>query len=377
MGYSLQRVLTAFVATLKSIFTDKGVVLLLVVAPIIYGFFYPWPYSQQAVKRVPVVIVDLDHSSLSQQIIRFAQASPRLDIRQMPDERLAKEAMWRQDIGGYMVIPSGLKRDVLMQRPATVAVAANGGYLMLNKEVLTGFAEVVGTVSAGVQIKRLSAQGMSQDAAYAAQNPVPLIMQAQYNPTEGYGSYVVPGVAVLILHQTLLIGSALLIGTWREQRRQRVPITIWLGRIGALSCVGWLAGLYYFGWVFMWQGYAHGANMGAALLLLLVFAPTVATLGCLLGQWFSQRERPMQFWLVSSLPLFFVSGYAWPDNMLPWPLQILRWLVPSTPAIQASVRFNQIGTPLADGAYLLWVLLAQGLVYLLLLYWLGAPKRTR
>ena len=90
----------AWVDTLKTIAADKGVLLLIAIAPVIYGFFYPWPYSEQAVTRVPVAVVDYDHSNLSRQITRFAQASPRLEVRMViGDERQARQALWHGEIG--------------------------------------------------------------------------------------------------------------------------------------------------------------------------------------------------------------------------------------------------------------------------------------
>ena len=77
--------------------------------------------------------------------------------------------------------------------------------------------------------------------------------------------------------------------------------------------------------------------MIGSLLFLLLVCPTVATLGCVLGLWFRQRERSMQLLIFSSLPMFFVSGYPWPAYQLPEFLQIIRWLIPTTPAISTSV----------------------------------------
>ena len=42
----------AFISTLRTVASDIGVILLLVGAPVLYGFFYPWPYATQAVTRV-------------------------------------------------------------------------------------------------------------------------------------------------------------------------------------------------------------------------------------------------------------------------------------------------------------------------------------
>ena len=341
----------AWVDTLKAIAADKGVLLLIVIAPVIYGFFYPWPYAEQAVTRVPVAVVDLDHSSLSRQITRFAQASPRIDVRMViGDEQQARQALWRGEIEGYALLPRDLKRNVLRGSLAVVTVEANGSYALLNKAVLSGFAEAVGTVSAGVEIKKLQASGQSAPQAQASRNPISTQMVALFNPTEGYGSYVVPAVALLIIQQTLLMGVAMLVGLWAETGQHRANATTWLGRILGFSTVGYLSGLLYFGWIFWAQDFPRGANTGGALVLLAFYTPAICTLGSLLGVWFGNRERALQVLLFTALPMAFVSGFSWPAEALPEPLQALRWLFPSTAGIQASLRLNQMGAPLADVA---------------------------
>jgi ABC-2 type transport system permease protein len=344
----LRLIVSAWLDTLRSVLRDSGVLLLLVAAPVLYGFFYPWPYTNQAVTRVPAMVVDLDHSSLSRQITRFAAASPRLEIRRVTgDLQEAQQALWRGDIEGYAVLPADLKRNVVRGAAATVLVEGDGAYALLNKAVLYGFAEAVGTVSAGVEIRKLQAGGQSARMAAASRSPLGVQMVPLFNPTEGYGSYVVPAVALLILQQTLLMGAAMLVGTWVERGQHRAGVPGWMGRIAALSTVGYLAGLFYFGWIFLWQDFPRGGNPWGALVLLAVYTPAVATLGALLGIWFADRERSMQVLLLTSLPMAFLSGFSWPSEALPLPLQGLRWAIPSTSAIQASLRLNQMGAPLA------------------------------
>lgn len=349
----------AWVDTLKTIAADKGVLLLIAIAPVIYGFFYPWPYSEQAVTRVPVAVVDYDHSNLSRQITRFAQASPRLEVRMViGDERQARQALWHGEIEGYAILPRNLKRDVLRGNAAVVTVEANGSYALLNKAVLSGFAEAVGTVSAGVEIKKLQVSGQSAQQAQASRNPVNTQMVALFNPTEGYGSYVVPAVALLIIQQTLLMGVGMLVGLWVETGKHRADAATWLGRILGFSTAGYLSGLLYFGWIFWAQDFPRGANTGGALLLLAFYIPAICTLGALLGVWFGNRERALQVLLFTALPMAFVSGFSWPAEALPALLQALRWLFPSTAGIQASLRLNQMGAPVTDVAGCLLILAA-------------------
>lgn len=360
--------------TLRAILHDKGALLLLLIAPLVYGFFYPWPYGAQIVTRVPVAVVDLDHSSLSRQIARFAQASPRLDVVLVSaDERAAQQALWRGEIEGYAILPPDLKRKVLRGENAVVPVEGNGAYLLLDKTVLTGFAETMGTVSAGIEIRKLQAQGQGGRLAAARRSPVNAQLVALFNPDEGYGNYVVPAMALLIVQQTLLMGAALLTGTMVEAGTHRAGAAGWLGRIAALSSFGMFAGALYFGWIFSIHGYPRGGNPWGALVLLLVFIPAVAAAGALAGLAFRNRERAMQVLLFTSIPMAFLSGFSWPSQALPEVLQWMRWLIPSTSGIQAALRLNQMGAPLAGVAPYLAVLAGLGAVFLAGLWIWGKP----
>ena len=364
--------------TLRAIVRDKGALLFFTVAPLVYGFFYPWPYTTQLVTRVPVAIVDLDHSSLSRQIARFAQASPRLDVVLMTgDENAARQALWRGDIEGYAILPQDLKRNVLHGENAVVPVQGNGAYLLLNKTVLTGFAEAVGTVSAGIEIRKLEAKGQGARQAAESRSPVNTQLVALFNPDEGYGNYVVPAVAIIIIQQTLLMGVALLTGTMVETGTHRANASIWLGRIAAFSSFGILTGALYFGWIFALHGYPRGGNPLGAMLLLLLFIPAVAAAGALAGLVFGDRERAIQVLLFTSIPMAFLSGFSWPGEALPVALQWLRWLIPSTAGIQASLRLNEMGAPLFDVAPHLAVLAGLAAAFIGGLWLAGRPLADR
>ena len=363
-----------FIQTFKDVFTDKGVLLMLIIAPIIYGFFYPWPYSSEVVNHVPVGIVDYDNSDLSRTIVRYSSASPQLNTKRFLNEQAAKEAIWSDQIAGYMIIPSGLEQQVLSGKEASVSVLGNGGYFLLNKNVQMGFLQAVSTVSAGVEVKKNVAQGAYAPTAAQNTQAVPLQIMPLYNQTEGYGAYVVPAVSIIILQQTLLIASAMLISTWYEQRRHSTSIRGWLGRIVAVSVLSFTVGCFYYGWTFELHHYLRGQNMLGSLLFLMIFCPTVATLGCVFGLWFRLRERSMQILIFSSLPMFFMSGYPWPANQLPEVLQILRWLIPTTPAINTSVQLNQMGASLSQVATGFYALISLWLFYFILLLFMR--KRT-
>jgi ABC-2 type transport system permease protein len=342
---------SSFVATWRAMLGDFGALLLLFVGGIVYSFFYPLPYAHETVQGVPVAVVDQDRSALSRQIIRFAQAHPALRLMQVtPELDEARDLLWRNDVAGMLIIPAGLNAQVLAGRPASVEVAGNGVYMMLNKTALNGLAEVVGTVSAGVEIKRLEAATPSLAQAQAQRQPLGLNAVALFNVREGYGAYIVPGVAVLIVQQTLLMAVAMLLGTWSERGHSPVPRSGagYCGALAAFSTVPLLNCAYYFGFVLWWQGYPRGGNGPGLVVFALLFSLTVAALALLIGLWFRTRERSAQLMLGLAMPLMFLSGLSWPVQAMPQALQVLRWLSPSTAGIQGFVALNQLGATLSE-----------------------------
>lgn len=243
--------LREILATWRAVLGDAGVLLMLLIAPLIYSFFYPWPYSTEQLQRVPVALVDQDHSGLSRQIQRFVQASPRLELRLLTgDEGQARAALEAGEIRGYALLPAGLKREAARGRGQVVPVLADGAYFLPNKIVLQGFAEVLGTASAGIELRQLQAGGQSPRQAQASRSPLNVELAALYNPHEGYGSAVVPAVAVLIIQQLLLIGVAMWVGHRFERPGPAEGIGPWSARLLALASLGGVGAAWFYGLIF-------------------------------------------------------------------------------------------------------------------------------
>jgi ABC-2 type transport system permease protein len=296
-------------------------------------------------------VIDQDHSALSRQLTRYAAAHPSVGVTVVTaDLQQALDLLRRNEIAGTLFIPSGFSDKVLTGRTANVEVAGNGLYKMLNKSSVNGLAEAVGTVSAGVEVKRLGANTPLADQALAQRQPVVLNSVPVFNVREGYGAYIVPGVVVLIIQQTLLMAIALMFGTWFE--RDGLPISAGLssyfGMLSAYASAAALNCLYFFGFVLWWQDYSRGGNLAGMLVFILLYSYTIAAVGMLLGMLFRTRERSAQLLLGTSLPFMFLAGLAWPVQALPPMLQLVRWLIPSTAGIQGFIALNQLGASLSE-----------------------------
>ena len=83
--------------------------------------------------------------------------------------------------------------------------------------------------------------------------------------------------------------------------------------------------------------------MSAALFISATVAGALA-----LASFFRTRERPIQLWIVTSVPIFFLSGLSWPSEATPHWLSLLARLLPTTPGIKLMVGVNQMGATLVE-----------------------------
>lgn len=300
---------------------------------------------------MPVAIVDQDNSALSRQLIRYAGAHPGLTVAGVstrPEQ--AQDAIWRGAAAGVMIIPPDFSRKLLAGQQPEVEVGGIGAYPLLNKVALNALAEVVGTLSAGVELRRLGATSPSATQAAAQRQPLTVEALPLFNVSEGYASYIVPGVVVLLMQQTFLLGIGLLFGSWHSQGTFPYAPTSagYFGALAAFSIVVILNAMYFFGFVFWWQDYPRAGNPAGALVLTVLYALCVAALGIYMGLFFRTRERSVQLLVATSMPILFLAGLTWPASALPAPLQALRWLLPSTAAIEGFIATNQMGASLAE-----------------------------
>ena len=173
-----------------------------------------------------------------------------------------------------------------------------------------------------------------------------------FNPAEGYATYVVPAVLVLILQQTLLVGIGLIGGTRRERRagspNRGTGLATLTARAFAYYSLYLVHGLFYFGVVYRLYGFPERADAWTLFRFGTPFLLSVIFLGLALGAAFRSREMALQVLLFTSLPALFLSGFAWPTEALPAWLATFAKAIPSTTAIPGFLRLTQMGASLSD-----------------------------
>jgi ABC-2 type transport system permease protein len=381
----VRTVLRAFRDEVRGALRDPGALLVLVGAITLYAFFYPTPYRREVLKEVPVAVVDLDRTPLSRQLVRMADAHELVRVSARAGSLAeAERLVLGGAAGGVLAIPGGFERDVKRGATATVGVFADATYFLVYRQVLTGLAEATGALSAGVEVKRLQAQGMPEAKARAFRDPLPLVTRPLFNPVEGYATYVVPGVLILILQQTLLIGIGLrgaadlsALGGGPLLSRAAASVA---GRSLAFLLLYSVHALFYFGVVARLFGFPVRGGALAAAALVVPFLLATSFAGLALSVLFTRREAAIQTLLFTSLPAIFLAGFSWPPEALPGWLRVASQAIPSTSAIPALLRVNQAGASLSHvrpELAMLWGLAASYFVLAVLAQAHRAPRIGR
>ncbi|HVI67049.1 MAG TPA: ABC transporter permease, partial [Bradyrhizobium sp.] len=201
----------AFASEWRRVLGTRSAFTLLFLAPLIYGIYYPQPYLNQILRKLPIAVVDNDLSDLSRQIVETLDASGALRVavraRTLAEARAAID---RGEAFAAVDIPSGTERDVLKGITAHIPIYADATYLFIFRSTASGVATAIGTLTSNLVSRGARSDGSLIQAKLASMSPADVLLQPIFNPVGGYASYVVPAAFILILQQTLLIGAAML-----------------------------------------------------------------------------------------------------------------------------------------------------------------------
>ncbi len=337
---------------LKAIIGDKAIAVTLFGGVLFYSVLYPLPYQHQVPTEQQLIVVDLDHSSLSRQLVRHADASAKIQvIGQVGSIGEAKRFIETGKAHGLLVIPEGFRRDLLLGKGVTLSYGGDASYFLIYSAVAEGLVSAGLNAGKQVQLIGLLAQGKSAKQAAQNINSVNLNSVPAFNPSLGYTPYVVPGLFLLILHQTLLIGTGILgAGQWRQRGYwlQVSPVQLLCGRMLAFMFIYSLFSSFYVGYCYHWYGVSIQATLGQVALWLLPFLLATASAGVAMSTLFSRRDLPTQVLLLLSMPILFVAGFVWPLALIPEPLVLSSQFIPAVPAIMGMLELNQMGASWAS-----------------------------
>lgn len=353
---------------LKVVFKDEAVILLFFIVPLAYPLLYSFIYNNEVAHEVKVVVVDDSNSSLSREFKRKVDATADVNIiGYATDMEEAREAMRRKEAYGIMYIPRDFSKRIHTQQQTSVSVYADMSSLLFYKAMLLSATEVSLEMGADIRVSEVGGETAEEDQT--TRQTVESEWVSMYNPQNGFGSFLVPAILILIIQQTMLLGISTIVGTHNDQKRFTIASHTAEGRnvnavkltIGKAFCY---ASLYMVicAWVLRVVPYLFKLpQIGDPLTIAAFLMPFLlaATFFCMTLSYFcSQREFGMLLFVFTSVIFIFISGISWPWTAIPAPIQAIANIIPSTPGIHGFVKINTMGATLPDvwpEYILLWV----------------------
>lgn len=360
---------------LKNVLKDQGVLMFLILVPIAYPILYSWIYNNEMTREVPVAVVDLSHSHTSREFTRMLDASPDTKVAMRCNSLAeAKECIGRGEAYGAVYFPEDFQTKLNRMEQTHVGVYCDMSLMLAYKAIFQTCTAIQGNMNSRIQIE-LSGNHTDREDEISTK-PLDFEEVPIFNNTAGYGNFIIPGVLMLIIQQTLLLGVGMAAGTAREKnnygflvpvdRHYRGVMRIVWGKAMAYFMIYMVMGTYLLCAVPYMFNFISLVSWKSLMLFILPYLLACIFFSMTISALMRYRENVMLLVVFSSVPLLFMSGVSWPQSNIPSFWQGVSWLFPSTFGIRGFVRMNSMGATLEDISteyHALWI---QTVVYFVL-----------
>lgn len=345
------------VREMRGTITDEGVLIFCVLVPLLYPLLYSWIYNNEVVREVPVAIVDQSHTNASREYIRKFDASPDTKVAYYCTSlEEAKDLTAKQQVHGTLYFPEDFERRLYRGEQTKVGVYCDMSLMLTYKAIYQTAQAVASDMNAQIQIAQ-STDYTKRDNEITTK-PLDFDEVPIFNTTGGYGNAILPGVLMLILQQTLLLGIGLAAGTARENNRFKdlVPISkhyngifrIVLGKSSCYFMIYMVMGAYL---ALVIPHLYHFTSLVSAQAIIGLMVPYILActfFGMMLSCLVRYRENVMLLVVFSSVPFLFMTGLSWPQSNIPGFWQGVATIIPSTFGVRGFLRISSMGATLQD-----------------------------
>ncbi len=352
------------------IFHDAGVLLFFFGLPLAYPITYTLIYNPEIVDEIPMAIVDDCRSSESRQLARMIDATQYIDVAgYASDIGQAKEWMKERKVYSVLHIPADYSQRLGRMEQAVLPLYCDMSLMIRYRNILFAITDVTLQLGGDVRTEAIDMSPLALSASSIGSATVDTQAFILGDPSQGFASFIMIGIVVLILQQSLILGVLMLGGASNERRRNNFgtdpeevvgPMSASvLGRALCYSTIYAPLVVYLFHYVPLMFSLPAIGNPADYLLFIvpMIFATTF--LGQIIRPLVTERESSFLIFVFTSVIFLFLSGITWPTSAMSPLWRLLSGLVPATWGIQGFVGINSNGATLSEvsSPYLmLWAL---------------------
>jgi ABC-2 type transport system permease protein len=305
---------------------DRGTLMLAFSLPIfqliLFGFI------DQTVRDLPTVVVDQDRSSASRELMDQMRASRTFHITRVTantHEARGDIIAGKARVG--VVIPPDFSAK--QQRPEGAQIL-----VLIDGSDSNASAQALGSINGLVAAKNLSVLRASVNRTGQPISAQPVIM---FNPDGRTANYIIPGLIAILLQIVALVLASVAIVREREQGTLEQllvtpvnPLGLMLGKLAPYLVIGILE----MAMVLVLMRFVFFVPIRGSLLILfptaIIYVAALLALGLFISTRAPTQAQAQQMAQMLFLPSIFLSGYIFPFEGLPLPLQLIGRCLPAT-----------------------------------------------
>lgn len=315
---------------LRQIIRDPRTLAVLLLLPLFLLVMFGYAISLD-VKNASMAVVDHDNSSYSRELIRGFAHSEQFDLTHFLDDTGELEALIvGETVKGALVIPRGFSARLLRGEPTTVQILIDGSNGTTGSALQGYMQGVIIDYAASIQSVRIGVQ--STDVV-----PIDYRPRVWFNPELESNQYLIPGLVAFILVVTAVISTALSVvrekelGTLEQIAASPLrPLDLILGKTLPYMVISAMIAASIFGasYFLFDVGVAGSLWWLSGLTVLFLFA--CLGLGIFISSIAETQQVAFLIAILSTfLPSFILSGFIFPIENMPLPIQAATYLVPA------------------------------------------------
>lgn len=388
---NLRATIYIFIKEFKWIFKDRGVLIIIIFAPLVYPLLYPYLYKNETAVDVPIAVVDNSNTAQSAQLIRNLDATMDLKVyEKLNNLEQARIEMYKGNIHGIVYIPSNFNKNIVVKKQANIGMYSDMSSFLYYRAMVLAVNYVTLDMGEKVKIERLNDAGVIGYDAEVSAKPMQNEGTILYNPGMGFSSFLLTAVLILIIHQTLVFGIGMAAGAERENNPNNELVMSASSRGGLFRVVLGRALSYFIVYLF-WSAFIllvvprifnlpHIGNFQTMLSFVVPFLLSTVFFSMTLSVFNMERETQMILFVFFSLILLFLSGISWPQYNMSGFWKTFSYLFPSTFGIQGFIKSNTMGASASEMRFETAGLWIQTLVYFIttsILYYREIKKNEK
>lgn len=318
-----------------------------------------WIFSAGQPYKLPITVWDQDHSGLSRQLVRMLQATPGLQVEQVVlNQTEAADALQRMQVYGVVQIPPHLARDVQRGGSGTITLLHNAQLATTSSLLQRDLQQVVGTLSAGVEMQARAKRGEPQQVLQVRREPIATQLVALFNVSTNYEFFLATALIPALVHILSMTAGAWSVG--RELRDRTLgqwlePSQGWwatlatlLGKLTIPAVLLWGSGMLCLLYLSLQRGWHVAGSMGWMALGLMALVLVSLAAGAVLAAVTMSLRTSLSGAGLLSAPAFAFSGVGFP--LLSMSASARGWALamPYTHYARLQMEQWQMGAPIAQ-----------------------------